>query len=92
MNPKEQDKLKGEQLKADLQWLLNQPQGRRLLRHWLLGLGGLHRTTFSTNALVMAMAEGKRSMALDIEGELTNAFPEGYALVLSEHFKEMTNV
>lgn len=90
MNPKE--KLQAEQLKADLQWMLNQPQGRRLLRHWLLGVGGIHRSVFSTNALVMATSEGKRSMALDIEVELTNAFPEGYALLLSEHFKEMTNV
>ena len=83
--------LKIQQRKADWVWLMNQPQGRRLLSHLLFNVTGLHRTSFSTNALSMAESEGKRAIGLAVELELVGASIEGFQQVLIDHFKENRN-
>lgn len=77
-----------DQRNADYQWLLDDPRGRRVLRHILLDITGLFRSTFSTNALTMANAEGSRYVGLRIQDELISASRSGYAQVINEHIQE----
>lgn len=87
----EQDKQLVAQLRNDWRSLLAQPYGRRIVRHILLDLAGTHRGVFSTNALSMANAEGRRSLGQSIENEIEVAVPGAYASLLAEMSKEVSN-
>jgi hypothetical protein len=76
----------------DWKTLLELPSGRRILTHILLDLAGTHRGVFSTNALSMAHAEGRRSLGQSIENEIEAARPGAYAGLLSDLSKETINV
>lgn len=85
----EQDK---EQRKAQLQalqevedfkWLMDSKRGRRIV--WrLLEKAGVFRTSFSTNALQMAMSEGNRSYGLFWLNEVMASSPDKFVLMLNE--------
>lgn len=72
-----------EQEVADFKWLMDSKQGRRLM--WrLLEKAGVFRTSFSTNALQMALAEGGRSYGLFWLGEVMAHCPEKFLMMINE--------
>lgn len=79
------------QLRTDYQTVLGTDQGKRVLTHIMHDLAGTHRPVFSTNALAMAHAEGKRSLGQTIENEIEATAPGAYALLLAWIVKEATN-
>jgi hypothetical protein len=80
-----------QQRKNDWASLMATPFGRRIIRHILFDLAGTHRGVFSTNALSMANAEGRRSLGQSIETEIDIAVPGAYASLLVEMSKEVSN-
>ena len=59
------EELRRAQLKADLNWLLSAPQGRRLLAKALVEYGLLGSSYAPGDALGSAFTEGKRAAAVD---------------------------
>jgi hypothetical protein len=61
----------------DIDALMSTPAGARFI--WrLLTLSGVFRSSFSSDALIMAMNEGQRNIGLRLLGDLTEACPEKY--------------
>lgn len=63
--------------------LLSQPDGRRFC-YELLERGHIFVTSFRDNPILMAFAEGERNYALQLNSDMAQANPEGYALMLKE--------
>lgn len=74
-----------EQRTKDLRELLSLPAGRRLLWWLINGQCGLHSGSFSSDALLMAYHEGRRSIGREVMQESQAADRDGYLLMLSEH-------
>jgi hypothetical protein len=67
----------------DLQWLVSQRRGRRIV--WrLLERAGVFRSSFSTDAGVTAFNEGRRYNGNELLVQLVTHSPEQYALMLKE--------
>lgn len=61
----------------DVDDLMSTPAGARFI--WrLLKLTGVYRTSFSSDALIMAMNEGQRNIGLRLLADLMEACPEKY--------------
>jgi hypothetical protein len=61
----------------DIDALMSTPAGARFI--WrLLTLSGVFRSSFSSDALVMAMNEGQRNMGLRLLGDVMQACPDKY--------------
>lgn len=69
----------------DIKWLMDQKQGRRIVRR-LLAEAGIHRTSFTGNSETF-FREGKRSFGLFIESEVTRHAPENFIVMLQEGLK-----
>lgn len=69
---------------ADMQWLMANPAGRRLVWGWLED-AGVYRQTFSPNALEMAFAEGKRYRGNELLTEVLAYASEHYLQMTREH-------
>jgi hypothetical protein len=68
---------------ADFKWLMDSKQGRRVM--WrLLEKAGVFRTSFSTNALQMALGEGNRSYGLYWLHEVMAHCPEKFVMMINE--------
>lgn len=66
------EQLAIEQARADLQWVLSEPSGRRFL--WRLLVQGGHRdTTFAVDAIQMAALTGQRDLMLWLEAQIYDA-------------------
>jgi hypothetical protein len=75
--------LRAEQEIEDIKWLVSSKQGRRVV--WrLLEKAGVFRTSFSTNALQMAMSEGNRSYGLFWLNEVMASCPDKFVLMINE--------
>lgn len=59
----EREKMQEERLRADLQWLAGQAQGRRFLKY-LFGVSGIFEAMPVGNHDMYAYCEGRRSMGL----------------------------
>ena len=73
-------------LKVDmaLKRVLATRDGRILLR-WILGEAtGVERSSFNTNALTMAFAEGRRSVGITILDRVKRVDPDSYRLMQEE--------
>lgn len=79
------------QLASDYKTLLELPSGRRILRHILFELVDLRGPVFSNNSLVMAHAEGRRSLGRSVSYEIDASVPGAYASLMSEIAKEASN-
>lgn len=67
----------------DFKWLMDSKRGRRIV--WrLLEKAGVFRTSFSTNALQMAMSEGNRSYGLFWLNEVMASSADKFVLMLNE--------
>lgn len=65
-------------------WLMSGPQGRRIL--WrLMGVCGHGESSFHTNGSLMAFAEGRKSVAYDIEKRVKQLCPKDYLKMLEEN-------
>lgn len=71
--------------KADLDWLMSSPRGRRVAWRILDG-AGLYRSSFTGNSETF-FKEGARSEALKLKAKLLGAAPNGYFTMLQEHDK-----
>jgi len=76
----------------DLDELMSLPAGARFI--WrLLERAGVYRSSFSTDALIMAAQEGRRDIGLKLLAEILEACPEKYINLLksSKERREKAN-
>jgi hypothetical protein len=77
------DKLAIENEQADLKWLMGSKRGRRIV--WRqLARTGVFRSSFNTNAMSMAFAEGNRNEGLHTLGQIHALCPELYPVMVKE--------
>ena len=68
----------------DIQWLMANKQGRRVM--WrLLGEAGVYRTSFNNSGSVTAFNEGKRQIGLVFLGEVNDHAAHQFFVMLKEH-------
>lgn len=68
---------------SDLKWLLGSKRGRRIV--WrILERAGVYRSSFSTNAMTMAFAEGGRNEGLKMVAMIHATCPEMYFKMVEE--------
>lgn len=75
-------KLQTEQLAADLQWLMGDPRGRRLMSGWLAACH-IDHTTFTGDSKGM-FREGMRNAGLMLKAQITTHAFEGFITMLRE--------
>ena len=78
-------RVAGQVAANDIKWLMDQKQGRRIVRR-LLSEAGIHRTSFTGNSETF-FREGKRAFGLFLEAEVVRNAPENYILMLTEGMK-----
>lgn len=76
-------RLRREQEVNDFRTLMGLKEGRRFVRR-LLELTGVTRTSFSSDALVMAFKEGNRNMGILLMAEIGNTCPKRYSQMQKE--------
>lgn len=89
---KRKDEIRRERELNDLRFVMGHEQGRRFI--WrMLALTGMHRTSFETNALSMAMKEGQRNVGLTLTAEIMEADTKSYLTMQLEaqNLKEIDN-
>lgn len=68
---------------SDLKWLMSSKRGRRIV--WRqLDAAGIFRTSFSTNAMNMAFAEGNKNNGLRLLAIIHRICPELYPVMVRE--------
>lgn len=67
----------------DLKWLMSDKRGRRFA-HRLLERAGVWRSSFNTNALAMAFAEGQRNEGLRLLAHIQSHCPDRGTEMLKE--------
>jgi hypothetical protein len=76
-------KLSRDSEDADFKWLMSSKRGRRIV--WrLLDHAGIFRSSFNTNAMAMAFAEGNKNEGLRILGMVHALCPELYPVMVRE--------
>lgn len=70
----------------DIRWLMSNKRGRRVAWEWLSD-AGVFRSTFNTNAMLMAFEEGKRSRGLKLMAHIVEVCPELYYDMTRENTK-----
>lgn len=100
IDPQEQererlDRQKREQLSreteaADFKWLMGGKRGRRIV--WRqLERAGVFRSSFNTNSMSMAFAEGARNEGLRTIASIHSLCPELYAVMVQENSHDNRN-
>ena len=70
--------------KADLEWLMSSPRGRRII--WrVLTATGLYVSSFTGNSETF-FREGKRAIGLELQGKVAKAAPRDFQTMMQEHF------
>ena len=82
-NEREQKRRAQEQA-DDLRWFLSGPRGRRIAWRWL-ETAGVFRTSFNTDALAMAFAEGQRNAGLRLMDQVLAVRPDAYTQMVKEN-------
>lgn len=68
---------------SDLDWLMSEEKGRRIV--WrLLERAGVFRTSFNSDASVMAFREGTRNEGLRVLGQIHALCPDRYIEMVRE--------
>lgn len=84
------DRLERESEESDIRWLMGNKRGRRIV--WrLLDHAGVFRSSFNTNAMSMAFAEGNRNYGLRMLAQVHALCPEHYPVMMKEQTNERTN-
>lgn len=71
------------QEEGDVQWLMGDERGRRLVWRWL-GEAGLFRTSYSAEGLAMAFNEGQRNQGLRLQALVMEHAPHQFVRMLAE--------
>lgn len=75
---------------GDLKWLMSSKRGRRIV--WRqLEAAGVFRSSFNTNAMAMAFAEGNRNIGLRLLGQIHSVCPEHYTTMMKESNEHRDN-
>lgn len=85
----ERERLAREQARADLKWLLEQPQGRRTLRRLIFEHGGMQEQGFTQDARQHAFHDGQRQVGISLDRELKQADRRLWALMHQERITEL---
>ena len=90
-NKELRDRLDRQNEEADVKWLMSSKRGRRIV--WrLLDQAGVFRSSFNTNAMSMAFAEGGRNYGLRMLGMVHALCPDQYPAMMKEQtHDERTN-
>ena len=84
------DRVERENEGEDIKWLMSDKRGRRVL--WrLMDQAGVFRSSFNTNAMAMAFAEGNRNYGLRILSMIHTNCPRQYPVMMKENTNERTN-
>lgn len=68
---------------SDVEWLMSDKRGRRVC--WrLMDQAGVYRTSFNSNAMQMAFAEGNRNYGLRILSMIHTVCPKMYSVMMKE--------
>lgn len=85
------DRVVRDQERDDLSWLMSSAKGRRIV--WrLLEQAGVFRSSFSTNALAMAYAEGHRNTGLRTLDLIHRVCPQLYQVMVKENADDGADV
>ena len=68
---------------ADLQWVIDDPRGRRFVRYLLVD-SGVFNTSFNQNAMEFARAEGRKSYGTKLLELIEEHFPNQYLALKRE--------
>ena len=79
-----EQKRRAQEQADDLRWLLSGPRGRRIAWRWLES-AGVFRTSFNTDALTMAFAEGQRNAGLRLMDQVLAVRPDAYTQMVKEN-------
>ena len=83
------ERLDRENEEGDVKWLMGNKRGRRVI--WrLLDTAGIFRSSFNTNAMAMAFAEGNRNYGLRMLAIVHSQCPELYPVMMKENTNERT--
>lgn len=69
---------------ADLQWLMTQTPGRRIVWQWI-EKAGIYNTVFSTHAGEMNFREGRRNFGLELIKDLVELTPHEFDVMQQEN-------
>lgn len=84
------DRLERQDEEADVKWLMSSKRGRRIV--WrLLDQAGVFRSSFNTNAVAMAFAEGGRNYGLRMLGMVHAVCAEQYPAMMKEQASNDTS-
>ena len=81
-----QDRAKRQELSDDINWLMADARGRRLMRQWL-GFCGVDQTSFTGDSKTF-FREGARNVGLMLKGQIVEYAMEGYFQMLREHAED----
>ena len=77
------DRMAAEREAADIRWLMESEQGRRIV--WrILNQSGVFRSSFSSDALAMAFSEGNRNIGLQLMAQVHELCPDMYPEMVRE--------
>ncbi len=77
------DRMAAERESADIRWLMESEQGRRIVWRFL-NRSGVFRSSFSSDALAMAFAEGNRNTGLQLMAQVHELCPDMYPEMVRE--------
>lgn len=78
------ERIEAEQEVEDVKWLMGNRQGRRIV--WrTLSRAGVYRSSFNTNAMAMAFAEGARNTGLEMLALVNRHCPKLYTVMVKEN-------
>ena len=77
------ERLERQEEESDIKWLMSSKRGRRIV--WRqLDQAGVFRSSFNTNAMSMAFAEGGRNQGLRLLASVHALCPEHYPAMMKE--------
>lgn len=79
-------RLEAKIIEDDIKWIMGSKRGRRIVYRWL-ERAGIWQSSFNTNAMSMAFAEGRRNEGLALLMQLMVFCPEQHAVMLKEQDK-----
>ena len=89
---KKYDKLKDEQARSDLKWVLEDPRGRRAMYRTIFTIAGAESLSYTGASDSTNFREGRRDVGLTLIRELQECATELYLLMLSEAITEASEV
>lgn len=80
------DRAKRQELSDDINWLMADARGRRLMRQWL-AFCGVDQTPFTGDSKTFFKA-GAQNVGIMLKSQLTEYAMEGYFQMLREHLED----